>query len=91
MLRHRSSGVRPVVFAILASIPGPTSATSWHANTTSGQSGRSRARCKPPVAAGWDGYDVGAACLDLGLEVPHGGVVVGCAHAACVLQRRPRS
>lgn len=44
---YRSSGVRPVRFAILASMRGPISSRSWNANTKSGHPERSRVRCDP--------------------------------------------
>jgi len=44
---YRSSGVRPVRFAILASMRGPISSRSWNANTKSGHPGRSSVRCDP--------------------------------------------
>lgn len=40
--RYISSGLKPVCFAIRASIFGPISALSWKAKTTSGQPGRER-------------------------------------------------
>ncbi len=45
--RQRSSRDRPVLLAILASIRGPISSSSWTANTKSGQEDRARVRCEP--------------------------------------------
>jgi hypothetical protein len=42
-----SSGVSPVRFAIRASMRGPTSSSSWKANTKSGQPDRSSVRWEP--------------------------------------------
>jgi hypothetical protein len=44
---YRSSGRRPVDFAILARMRGPSSSSSWNAKTTSGHPGRLRVRCEP--------------------------------------------
>jgi hypothetical protein len=41
---QRSVGVRPVRFAIRASMCGPISSLSWNANTKSGHEGRSSVR-----------------------------------------------
>ncbi len=44
---YRSSGARPVRFAIRPSMRGPISSSSWNAKTTSGQSGFARVRWDP--------------------------------------------
>jgi len=44
---HRSSGFKPVCFAIRASIRGPTSSPWWKANTKSGEPDRDKTRCEP--------------------------------------------
>lgn len=45
--RHRSSGLRPVRFEILASILGPISSFSWKAKTKSAQPSLDSVRCEP--------------------------------------------
>jgi len=42
-----SLGVRPVRFAIRASIRGPISSLSWNPKTKSGHDARSSVRCEP--------------------------------------------
>ncbi len=44
---HKSAGVRPVFFAIRASMRGPISSLSWKAKTKSGHPARSKTRWEP--------------------------------------------
>ncbi len=44
---YRSSGFRPVRFAIRANMCGPISSSSWKAKTKSGQPPRANVRCEP--------------------------------------------